>query len=93
LFDYIHWLWLVLDYEKYEELRGMNNGLNNPEITMSKMVLVNLAYEVKAWCTSIVAKQADGTIIHGRNMDFPLTDYLRNMTYRAEFWKDGQPLF
>jgi len=93
LFDVLHWLWFVLNHERYQELQGMVDAIDNKNVTISRMVLVNVFYEVKSWCTSIVAQQEDGTIIHGRNMDFHLTGPLRNMTYRAEFWKDGQPLF
>ena len=42
------------------------------------------------FCTSIVAKQANGQIIHGRNLDYGDAGYLQNVTYVAEFYRDGK---
>ena len=41
------------------------------------------------FCTSIVTTQADGKIIHGRNLDYNFPDYLRNLTVRAEFYRNN----
>jgi len=56
-------------------------------------VLINCLYELDAWCTSIVAQQADGTIIHDRNLDFSTPDQLRQIGYTATFMKDGDYLY
>jgi len=50
---------------------------------------INYIYEYDAFCTSIVARLTDGTIIHGRDLDFDLTDQIRKVTYHAEFY-DGE---
>jgi len=55
--------------------------------------LVNSLYEVESFCTSIVAKQQDGTIIHGRVMDFTFADDMRRTTYNAEFVNGEDFLF
>ncbi|XP_064402990.1 N-acylethanolamine-hydrolyzing acid amidase-like [Halichondria panicea] len=44
-------------------------------------------------CTSIVAQDATGNIYHGRNLDWDIPDYLRNLTVQADFVKNGEPLF
>lgn len=36
----------------------------------SYILLANLLYETTVFCTSIVARQPDGTILHGRNLDY-----------------------
>ena len=46
-----------------------------------------------ALCTSIVARQADGTIIHGRNLDFGFADAMRKASYVAEFYKNGKHIY
>ena len=42
-------------------------------------------------CTSIVAEDAAGNIIHGRNLDYELLpDLLRNITVEVDFLKNGK---
>jgi len=36
---------------------------------------------------------SNGTIIHGRNLDFDFADQFRNMTYRAKFVRGDKYLF
>mmetsp|Transcript_30555 Transcript_30555/g.29991 ORF Transcript_30555/g.29991 Transcript_30555/m.29991 type:complete len:84 (-) Transcript_30555:560-811(-) len=60
---------------------------------MYQALFLNYIYELQAYCTSIVARQADGTIIHGRNLDFEPTDPMRDLTFIADFVKDGETVF
>lgn len=60
---------------------------------MSDLVLVNALYELESYCTSIIAKMANGTIIHHRNMDFDNTSNLRKITFNAKFQRGGEPIF
>lgn len=46
-----------------------------------------------AWCTSIIAKQADGTIIHSRNLDYDAAPQMRTITFRSNYMRDGKLLF
>jgi len=41
------------------------------------------------YCTSIVAQREDGQIIHGRNFDYDFPGYLQNLTYIAQFYRNG----
>jgi acid ceramidase len=50
-----------LEIEGVAATAGIDNGL---------VTLMNLMYELSAACTSIVAQAADGTTLHGRNLDF-----------------------
>ena len=34
--------------------------------------MYNMAYELEGGCTSIVAQDAEGHVLHGRNLDFGL---------------------
>lgn len=72
--------------ERYHEIKGFFSTI---DMEVWEGMAINYVYEYGAFCTSIVARQADGTIIHGRNLDFALTKYIRNLTYHAEFY-DGE---
>ncbi|XP_006871665.1 PREDICTED: N-acylethanolamine-hydrolyzing acid amidase [Chrysochloris asiatica] len=70
-----------------DEIRGMCDVLN---LSLSDCILVNLAYEFSAFCTSIVAQDSKGHIFHGRNLDYAYGDILRNLTVDVQFIKNGQ---
>ncbi|XP_074084570.1 N-acylethanolamine-hydrolyzing acid amidase [Macrotis lagotis] len=53
-------------------------------------VLVNLAYEFSAFCTSIIAQDINGNIYHGRNLDYAFGNLLRKLTIDVQFIKNGQ---
>jgi len=71
------WTWWIFQNEKFNEIYGMHEALDTEELTLAQMILVNTIYELESFCTSIVARMADGTIIHSRNEDFDFTSYLR----------------
>jgi len=81
-------------YEFAQEIAGCSSFLGIPT---GWATLFNLGYEVSDACTSIVAATPDGTVIHGRNLDFwagmGFTDSLKNMTYIANFVKGGKTVF
>eukprot|EP01061_Rhynchopus_euleeides_P002816 TRINITY_DN12176_c0_g1_i2.p1 TRINITY_DN12176_c0_g1~~TRINITY_DN12176_c0_g1_i2.p1 ORF type:complete len:402 (+),score=175.49 TRINITY_DN12176_c0_g1_i2:38-1243(+) len=58
------------------------------EWTLGQVVMCQLFYEVEDACTSIVAQHTNGTIFHGRNLDYKLPG-LANMTSIINFVKDG----
>ncbi|KAI4901700.1 hypothetical protein NFI96_029231 [Prochilodus magdalenae] len=68
------------------EIRGMASYYQSD---ISDIVLLNFAYEVSAFCTSIVAQSTKGNIYHGRNLDYP-HDVLKNLTIDIQFIKNGQ---
>lgn len=49
------------------EMRGVSAGAN---VSYPYIVLMNLFYELDSACTSIVAEHSNGTIYHGRNLDY-----------------------
>ncbi|TRY95858.1 hypothetical protein DNTS_021391 [Danionella cerebrum] len=83
---------IVRALEKYipqpyaEEIRGMAAFYGSDIVDI---VLLNFAYEVSAFCTSIVAQDAKGNIYHGRNLDYP-HDVLKNLTIDVLFTKNGK---
>jgi len=77
--------------ENYDEILGMAGIL---DLESHILLMLNYAFELgKALCTSIVARQADGKIIHGRNMDFGFPDAMRNASYIGQFYQNGVYLF
>jgi len=50
-------------------------------------------YELGTFCTSIICQDANGMIIHGRNLDWSMQPYLANMSIIGNFYKNGSLLF
>uniref|UniRef100_A0A8C9DL04 N-acylethanolamine-hydrolyzing acid amidase n=1 Tax=Prolemur simus TaxID=1328070 RepID=A0A8C9DL04_PROSS len=72
------------------EIRGMCDVLS---LSLADCLLVNLAYESSAFCTSIVAQDSRGGIYHGRNLDYAFGNILRKLTLDVQFLKNGQVVF
>ncbi|XP_067093647.1 N-acylethanolamine-hydrolyzing acid amidase-like [Osmerus mordax] len=68
------------------EIRGMASHFG---ATLSDIIILNFAYEISAFCTSIVAQDTSGHVYHGRNLDYP-HDVLRNLTINIIFLKNGE---
>uniref|UniRef100_A0A8C0Y6S8 N-acylethanolamine-hydrolyzing acid amidase n=1 Tax=Cyprinus carpio carpio TaxID=630221 RepID=A0A8C0Y6S8_CYPCA len=68
------------------EIQGMASFYGTD---ITDIVLLNFAYEVSAFCTSIVTQDTKGNIYHGRNLDYP-HDVLRNLTLDVLFIKNGK---
>jgi len=86
------------DLDKYipspygDELRSVA-AANIPGIDLGKVVLLNLLYDITAFgCTSIVAQNQNGTIFHGRNLDYGI-DSLQNITIQVNFQRKGVTLY
>jgi hypothetical protein len=57
----------VHEPEKYMEFEGIAEALG---VATSRLIAVNYVYEYVAFCTSIIAKEKEGTIMHMRILDF-----------------------
>ncbi|XP_034028148.1 N-acylethanolamine-hydrolyzing acid amidase-like isoform X2 [Thalassophryne amazonica] len=85
---------VVMALEKYipqpyaGEIRGMASQFGG---SLSDVIILNFAYEISAFCTSIVAQDTNGHVYHGRNLDYP-HPVLRNLTVNIIFLKDGETL-
>lgn len=76
--------------EYYMEIEGMAGAIG---VSTNSLLLAQYINELSAFCTSVVAYTANGTVFHGRNMDFLFESTMRNITYQAEFMQNGQYLF
>lgn len=72
------------------ELKSVAEGIN---ITLAEIIMMNVAYDLSAFCTSIVAKDNNGIIYHGRNLDYQHADSLKNLTIHVDFQRNGLFLF
>lgn len=48
---------------------------------------------VYSGCSSMLAKLPDGSIAHGRHLDYDPADALRMLTYHATFVRGGKEVF
>ncbi|KAF4802781.1 hypothetical protein TURU_022429 [Turdus rufiventris] len=69
------------------EIAGMCKALG---VDLGDGLMLNLAYESTAFCTSIVAQDDKGNIYHGRNLDYDFVDILSKITVDVQFLKGGQ---
>jgi N-acylethanolamine-hydrolysing acid amidase len=75
--------WLQPEY--YQELVGMGSSLG---LDPKSLMVAQYAYEFSAFCTSVIAHDASGQIIHSRNLDFAFASTMRNITYEAVFTRN-----
>lgn len=69
------------------EMRGVSKALN---LSLADTILLNIFYDLSAFCTSIVAQDSDGNVFHGRNLDYSFSDTLRNITFISNFQSKGK---
>jgi N-acylethanolamine-hydrolysing acid amidase len=72
----------ALQPEYYMEIEGMAGAIG---VNTNSLLLAQYINEFSAFCTSVVGYTANGTVFHGRNMDFLFEATMRNITYQAEF--------
>lgn len=87
--------WLISSYKKHamrmysEELEYISGKTG---IELSKLLLIQLLYEVSASSTSIVMNLENGTHAMFSIMDWPLS-ILKDITIELEFCRNGRTLF
>jgi hypothetical protein len=75
----------------HDELYSIAHAISMP---LADIVLINLVYELRTYCTSLLVRTLNGTILHGRNLDFNLnTDLLRRLTFHGKFFRQSKPTF
>jgi penicillin V acylase-like amidase (Ntn superfamily) len=53
-------------------------------------LLVNSIVDFSSFCTSIVARMSNGTIVHARNLDFDFPSIMETLVYKAYIKKNGK---
>ena len=69
-----------------DEMRGVAKAWN---VSFADVILLNIAYDLTAYCTSIVAQDTKGNIVHGRNLDYQFSEMFRNLTFMVDFQRKG----
>lgn len=96
--------WLdALQYPKHilAEMQGVVNYAGSPHVTLDALKTWNAMYEMNhpTFCTAILAANKNGTVTHGRNMDYgflwekdgkPMD--LEQVTFDTIFTKNGKRL-
>lgn len=90
-----------LPYPYNEEILGIAASIKG--VTVGEIVLGNTLYEVTAFghggkaeakaCTSIIAEALNGTIFHGRNLDYSFGSALRDLTIVVNFQQGGKTVY
>lgn len=84
----------------------LKKGYLNPELTLeisalastvnityNEAVFLNFMYEWNAYCTSIIVRLLDDSVIHGRNLDYMSSDFLSETTVEIKVFKGPQYLY
>lgn len=83
-----------MPYELAQEIQGCCSVIGVP---VGWATLFNLGYEISDACTSIVAQDPSGKILHSRNLDFwpgmGFTDTLKAMSFIVDWQKGGETTF
>lgn len=79
-----------LNPEMSQELQALALTVN---ITYDQAVFLNFMYEWNAYCTSIVVRLTNGTVIHGRNLDYMSSDFLSETTVQIDVYDKNEYLY
>ena len=90
-------------YKAYFEANLEKYRLANPEafyamqslaeiigLEVSETLILNVIVDFTSYCTSIVARMTNGTIIHARNLDFGFPEVLHKLVYKGLYKKNGK---
>ena len=58
-------------------------------ITYAQAAFLNFMYEYNSYCTSVIVRMENGTILHGRNLDYPMPEIVRQTTAEVDVYQDG----
>ncbi|XP_077574828.1 acid ceramidase [Stigmatopora nigra] len=93
----------TLPYPFADEIKGIATASGIP---LGEVVLFNIFYEVFTVCTSVVAEDTKGNLVHGRNLDFGLfmgwdvknkswviSELLKPLVVNVDFQRHNQTVF
>lgn len=60
------------------------------EVTLAELEFFQIFYEILMQCTGILAKDEDGDVIHGRNMDFGVP--VKNITVQVNWQRNNKTI-
>jgi len=89
-FEFLHPLLKFWQPVRVEEMEGIASALG---VESWKVIMANYAYDISAFCTSIIARKSDGSIIHARNMDYLFPKDMQPITYHVKWYRNDQYLY
>ena len=78
------------DYLPTETAREIEGLAVATGIPLGELLVYNFLNELTAYCTSIVVENEKGVITHGRNLDFGLTDKLKDSVIIVDVKRNGK---
>merc|ERR1719188_1076432 len=91
---------LVMPEDIREEMHGMADAWAHPDVTVDLLITFNHMYEMRHphFCSGALIALKNGTVIHGRNMDYSF-DFStarkqynwQDITFEAIFVRGGEP--
>lgn len=86
---------LAADLDNYLPYAGELKGLaRSANMSLGAIVMANILYDVTAFCTSIVMENNNGSIFHGRNLDYSLgKEMLSALTIVVDFQQSGKTVY
>ena len=65
------------------------------KIPFEKMFFYNFFYEFSTipLCTGFLVRNKEGTVLHGRNLDFEMWELLSKLLVTIDYYKDGKFIY
>lgn len=91
-----------LEDEFIDEMRGIVQAVNDSSVTLERVILYNLLYNLHfpSFSSGVVAATPDGTTMHGRNFDYAFSFVSKGhhkdmapMVFDVTYYKNGEPLY
>jgi len=102
--EWMQYVSATISDEHRAEMQGILDTLHSEgktEVALDHIYYMNFIYELESptLCSGLLSAMPNGTVIHGRNMDYKFNFELNgemlnwpNVTYDVTFWRDNQPL-
>jgi len=63
------------------------------DVSYNEVAIMQFLYELLNGCTSIIYRQANDTLVHGRNLDFDFAPLLREMVINVDFYRGTEYVY
>jgi len=90
MFSMLELVTIESDSPYYQEMEGIAEVLGRSTF---EVMMLNYLYELDAYCTSIVTRLNNGSIILARNLDFYFPNETRKILYIGKFYRGNQLIF
>ncbi len=84
MFSMLELVTIESDSPYYQEMEGIAEVLGR---STHEVMMLNYLYELDAYCTSIVTRLNNGSIILARNLDFYFPNETRKILYIGKFYR------